>query len=37
MLPLLYAHLSSLDLMRVIFARQEQQGTMPAPDQQQNG
>ena len=37
MLPLLYAHLASLDLMRVIFARQEQQGTMPAPDQQQIG
>ena len=31
MLPLIYAHLSSLDLMRVIFGRQEQQGKMPAP------
>ena len=33
LLPLIYAHLASLDLMRVIFARQMQQGKGPAlPD-----
>ena len=31
MLPLLYAHLFSLSLMRDIFARQVQQGKMPQP------
>ena len=30
LLPLLFAHLYSLDLMRVIFARQEQQGKGPS-------
>jgi hypothetical protein len=30
MLPLIYAHLFSLDLMRVIFARQTEQGKGPA-------
>lgn len=34
MLPILYAHLFSLELMRVIFGRQVSQGKMPAqPDQ----
>ncbi|WP_375249244.1 SapC family protein [Sphingomonas sp.] len=32
MLPLLYAHLFSLSLMRDIFARQVQQGKMPQPN-----
>jgi hypothetical protein len=32
MLPLLYAHLFSLTLMRDIFARQVQQGQMPQPE-----
>ena len=31
MLPLLYAHLFSLGLMRDVFARQVQQGAMPPP------
>lgn len=31
MLPLIYAHLTSLDLMRIIFGRQEKQGKLPAP------
>ncbi len=31
MLPLIYAHLASLDLMRIVFARQEKQGKNPAP------
>ncbi|MGX7925288.1 SapC family protein [Tsuneonella sp. HG094] len=31
LLPLLYAHLFSLDRMRVIFGRQVAQGKMPAP------
>jgi len=31
MLPLIYAHLNSLDLLRVIFGRQEQQGKLPQP------
>ncbi|HEX8418714.1 MAG TPA: SapC family protein, partial [Sphingomonas sp.] len=31
MLPLLYAHLFSLTLMRDIFARQVQQGKSPQP------
>ncbi len=31
MLPLLYAHLFSLSLMREIFGRQAQQGKMPQP------
>ena len=36
MLPLIYAHISSLELMRTIFGRQDQQGKMPAlPDQPQ--
>jgi hypothetical protein len=30
LLPLLYAHLFSLDRMRVIFGRQVAQGKMPA-------
>ena len=30
MLPLIYAHLFSLDLMRVIFAKQVEQGKGPA-------
>ena len=30
MLPLIYAHLASLDLLRVIFARQQEQGKLPA-------
>ena len=37
MLPLLYAHLNSLDLMRMIFAKQEQQGKIPAPNPQPAG
>ncbi|WP_370030103.1 SapC family protein [Qipengyuania mesophila] len=37
MLPLLYAHLNSLDLMRMIFAKQEQQGKIPAPNAQPAG
>ena len=32
LLPLLYAHLFSLDMMRVVFARQTDQGTLPPPD-----
>jgi hypothetical protein len=32
MLPLLYAHLFSLPLMRDIFARQVQLGKMPVPE-----
>ena len=32
MLPLVYAHLFSLSLMRDIFARQKGQGKMPLPD-----
>jgi len=35
MLPLIYAHLMSLDLMRVIFGRQMQQGKVPQPAQPQ--
>lgn len=31
LLPLLYAHLFSLDRMRVVFSRQVAQGKMPAP------
>ena len=31
LLPLLYAHLFSLSLMRDIFARQAQQGKAPQP------
>ena len=31
LLPLLFAHLFSLDLMRVIFGRQQQQGKGPVP------
>lgn len=31
-LPLIYAHMFSLSLMRDIFARQMQQGSMPQPD-----
>ncbi|MFN3519553.1 MAG: SapC family protein, partial [Sphingomonas sp.] len=31
MLPLLYAHLFSLSLMREVFARQVQMGKMPQP------
>lgn len=34
MLPLLYAHLFSLSLMREIFAKQAQQGKMPQPEPQ---
>jgi len=34
MLPLLYAHLFSLSLMRDIFGRQAQQGKMPQPEPQ---
>ena len=37
MLPLLYAHLFSLSLMRDIFARQAQQGKMPQPQLQPLG
>jgi hypothetical protein len=37
MLPLLYAHLFSLSLMRDIFARQAQQGKMPQPQLQPVG
>lgn len=32
MLALIYAHIISLDLMRVIFSRQVQQGTAPQPN-----
>ena len=32
MLPLLYAHLFSLSLMRDVFARQVQQGKTPQPE-----
>lgn len=32
LLPLIWAHLFSLDMMRTIFARQVQQGKMPTPD-----
>ena len=32
MLMLMHAHLFSLNLMRVIFARQQQQGKVPTPD-----
>ena len=32
MLPLLYAHLFSLSLMRDIFARQVRLGMMPQPN-----
>lgn len=31
MLPLIYAHLFSLAMMREVFARQQQQGKMPVP------
>jgi hypothetical protein len=31
MLPLIYAHLFSLAMMREVFGRQQQQGKMPAP------
>lgn len=34
MLPLLYAHLFSLSLMRELFARQVRQGKMPSPQPQ---
>ncbi len=34
MLPLIYAHMFSLDRMRVIFGRQVEQDKMPAPDAQ---
>jgi len=34
MLAIIYAHLTSLELMRNIFGRQEQQGKMPAPTEQ---
>jgi len=37
MLPLLYAHLFSLSLMREIFGRQAQQGKMPQPQLQPVG
>ncbi len=37
MLPLLYAHLFSLSLMREIFARQQATGQMPAPQLQPAG
>lgn len=37
MLPLIYAHLHSLELMRTIFARQEEQGKTPAQGQQPAG
>lgn len=37
MLPLLYAHLFSLPLMREVFARQQQQGKMPQPQLQPFG
>ncbi len=33
MLPLIHAHMFSLDLMRVIFAKQGQQGKGPAPQE----
>jgi hypothetical protein len=32
LLPLIWAHLFSLDMMRVIFGRQMQQGKVPMPD-----
>lgn len=32
MLPLLYAHLFSLQLMREVFAKQVDQGKMPQPE-----
>ncbi len=32
LLPLIWAHLFSLDVMRIIFARQVQQGKIPKPD-----
>jgi hypothetical protein len=32
MLPLIHAHLFSLDLVREVFARQMQKGLLPAPD-----
>jgi len=35
MLAIIYAHLTSLELMRTIFGRQEQQGKMPPPEMQQ--
>ena len=34
-LAIIYAHLTSLELMRTIFGRQEMQGKMPPPQQQQ--
>jgi hypothetical protein len=37
MLPLIYAHIFSLDLMRTIFARQGQQGKGPAPAEMFSG
>jgi hypothetical protein len=30
LLPLIYAHLFSLDIMRVVFGKQVQQGKLPA-------
>jgi hypothetical protein len=32
LLPLIYAHLFSLDIMRVVFGRQVVQGKLPAPN-----
>lgn len=34
LLPLVYAHLMSLPLIREVFARQANQGKMPQPDAQ---
>jgi hypothetical protein len=31
LLPLIYAHLFSLDIMRIVFGKQVQQGKLPAP------
>jgi hypothetical protein len=32
LLPLIYAHMFSLDIMRIIFGKQVQQGKLPAPN-----
>lgn len=32
LLPLIYAHLFSLDLMRIVFGKQVEQGKLPAPN-----
>ena len=37
MLPIIYAHISSLELMRTIFGRQDQQGTVPPIPEQPAG